>query len=348
MTRDNRDRVTIRAVAAYAGVSRQTVSNAINTPERLTDETLRRVRAAIEELGYRPDEAARALTSRRSRLIGIRIGQSTHEHPSAPEPLFSEFVRSAGRYGYRFVIFGSQSDDADQIASYEDLWSRRGADGFILTDTHRDDIRPRWLSEHGVPFVGFGRPWGSPASPHPWIDVDGRVGLRLAVEHVIGRGCSDIAYLGWASDGAGGDDRERGWADAVADRGQNGRAPAHAEADTIEAALGRSLPLLRDDPPDAIVCASDLLAVGAVHAAARLGMAVGHDILITGFDDSPSATHVFPQLTSLRQPFAEIADFLVDRVIHDSGGEVVEAPPRQLVVEPTLVIRGSTGGDAAG
>lgn len=343
MSRVQRDRATIRAVAAHAGVSRQTVSNAINTPERLTEETLKRVQAAIDELGYRPNEAARALTSRRSRLIGIRIGTSAQRHESAPEPLLSEFVRSAARYGYRLVIFGSQPTDADQIAGYDDMWRRGGVDGFILTDTHSQDDRPGWLLQREVPFAAFGRPWRSPDSDHPWIDVDGRAGLRRAVDHVADRGRERVAFLGWGPDGAGGDDREQGWREALAARGLAALPAAHAGTDTIGAATPRAEALLRDESPDAIVCASDLLAVGAMHASNRLHLTVGRDVLITGYDDSPAAMHTSPQLTSLRQPYAVVADFLVDHVVHGSGVLVPELSPPAQVVEPTLVARGSTG-----
>ncbi|GAA2009395.1 LacI family DNA-binding transcriptional regulator [Microbacterium ulmi] len=340
--------MTIRAVAAHAGVSRQTVSNALNAPQRLTAPTLARVRAAIDELGYVPDEAARALTSRRTRLIGIHIGPTAHSHASTPEPLLAEFVRAAARHGFRLVVLGSFGDDAGQIAAFDDVWRRRAVDGVILTDTHTDDARPAWLRERGVPFAAFGRPWGAPDSPHPWIDVDGHGGAWLAVDHLASSGHSRIAFLGWGHDEAGGDDRERGWLEAMTTRGLDARPHAHASGDTVVAGAERAAELLERWRPTAVVCASDTLAAGVVRAADRRGIAVGSDLAVTGYDDSPLARLTHPELTSLTQPFAAVADFLVDHVVMASGIEVPDPPPRTRVAEPTLVVRGSTGGVRAG
>jgi len=341
-----RDHTTIRAVAARAGVSRQTVSNAVNSPERLSAGTLARVREAIEELDYRPDAAALALTSRRSRLIGIRIGHSAQRHPSAPEELLREFVRAAARYDYRFVIFGSSPTDADQIRGYGEIWRRRAVDGFIISDGHARDARPRWLHDHKVPFAVFGRPRDGAGDDHPWIDVDARAGMRLVVDHLVARGRTRIAFLGWAPDAAGGDDRAAGWAEAMASHGLDADVTVRTADDSVRAADARVEALLRDSRPHAVVCASDRLAAGVVRAGSRLGLSIGDDVLVTGYDDAPAATTTIPELTTLREPFDRVADFLVDHVVH-AAGIANEAPPRTRVVEPQLVVRESTIGTRA-
>lgn len=350
--RTHAPRVTIRAVAEHAGVSRQTVSNALNAPGRLSPATLARVRRSVAALGYRPDHAARALTSRRSGLIGIRVGSTAHRTAAHPDRLLHELVAAARPHGYRFLAFDAPyGDDAAEIAAYDELLAAGDVDAVLVADTHPGDTRPGWLAARGAPFVAHGRPWGDPDAAHRWVDVDGGLGVRLAVEHLAGRGHRRIGFVGWPADGAGGDARRAAWraATAARDGADATRGPeVTATADTPDAAAAAVSPLLRDPAtvPTALVCASDALALGALAAVADAGATPGRDVAVTGYDDSDLALFARPGLTSLRQPIRLVAQTLVEQVLDRLGVDLGRAPAPAGLVAPELVVRASSAAPA--
>jgi LacI family transcriptional regulator len=339
-------RVTIRDVAAHAGVSRQTVSNALNAPDRLSAPTLDVVRRAIDDLGYHPDQAARALSSRRSGLIGLRVGATAHRTASHPDRLLHELVHAAQPHGYRFLAFDAPyGDDDAEIATYAELVAGRTVDAVVVADTHPGDRRPAWLTAHDVPFVAHGRPWGDSGARHAWVDVDGAAGTAAAVDHLVAHGHRRIAFLGWPADGAGGDERRDGWRAALLRHGidpGSGTAPdLVAAADDPDAGAAALAPLLATGgSPTAVVCASDTLAVGALAAVTDAGATPGRDVAITGFDDSDLARLTRPGLASLRQPVRLVAQTLVDQVLARLG--VLTGDPRPAgPLAPELVLRPS-------
>jgi DNA-binding LacI/PurR family transcriptional regulator len=344
-------RVTIRAVAEHAGVSRQTVSNALNAPDRLSPATLDRVRRSVASLGYRPDHAARALTSRRSGLIGIRVGWTAHRTAAHPDRLLHELVAAARPHGYRFLAFDAPyGDDAAEIAAYGELLAAGDVDAVVVADTHPGDARPAWLADRGAAFVAHGQPWGDPDAAHPWVDVDGALGVRLAVGHLRARGHRRIGFVGWPADGAGGDARRAAWlaATAGADGTPAARGPeATAAADDPDAAAAAVAALLGGpDAPTALVCASDALALGALAAVADAGGTPGRDVAITGYDDSDLAAFARPGLTSLRQPIRLVAQTLVEQVLDRLGVDLGHRPAPAGLVPPELVVRASSAGPA--
>lgn len=246
-------RPTLESVAREAQVSRQTVSNVLNSPERVAAPTLARVRDAIGRLGYRPDEAARQLRTRRSRVIGLRIEPVLDGVNGVVLDLFRHAItESAQRLGYRVLLFVA-ADDRVEIDEYDALVSGHGLDAFVVTGTHHGDRRTDWLARHGVAFVTFGRPWGTArvgagdhldgdhldgdgdtgergaggrgpgggrprrgiAPEHSWVDVDGAAGTGAAVDALVGAGHRRIAFLGWPTGSGAGDDRRAGWDSAA-------------------------------------------------------------------------------------------------------------------------------------
>lgn len=348
MGRVGKPRATIREVAVHAGVSRQTVSNALNAPERLTSETLARVRASIAALEYQPYEAARSLSLRRSRLLGIRIGQQEHNPAANPDPLLRMLVRTAKSSGYRFLIFETDPDDEEEIAAYDELSAQHAVDGFVVTDSHVGDRRTDWLLSRGIPFAVLGTPWGREGATHAWVDVDGAAGISRAVEHLVAQGHARIAYLGWPADGAGGDARRRGWQQAMAARGLQSDAVGTAAADDIEPGFATCRELVREHRPTAIVCASDILASAAVMAVLDAGQVPGEEVAVTGFDDSAIAQLARPRLTSLRQPLARVSEFLVREVLAQVDEPARSGAAPHLVVEPELVVRESSASPLRG
>jgi DNA-binding LacI/PurR family transcriptional regulator len=317
--------VTIATVARHANVSRQTVSNVLNAPEMVRAETRARVQAAIEELGYRTNFAARQMRTGRSKLIAVRIDpvRDGVEH-SVLDRFLHGLTEASASAGYRIVLY-SATDDRTEIATYEDLLASYALDAFVLTHTHHGDSRTAWLAEAGVPFTTFGRPWGD-VDQHPWVDVDGAAGTAEATRHFLARGHRRIGFLGWPMGSGVGDDREQGWATTLVEAGCDiAGLAAHSVDGLAEGERAARLLLRGRRPPTALVCASDQLALGARQAT---------DVPIIGFDDSPAARAA--GLSSVRQPLAEAAAECVALLSAqlDKG-----TPPRHILLPPTLIIR---------
>lgn len=328
---------TLTTVAERAGVSRQTVSNALNNPALLREDTLARVLAVIDELGYTPNRAARALRTRASRLIGLRVAPVQEGASSALMDRFVHtLVEATARTGHHVLLF--TGDPEDPLDGYEDLIRETAADGFVLTDTYDGTPRADLLRRVGAPFVAFGRPWEDADDAYPWVDVDGARGAELAVLHLLDRGYARIAWLGWEESSRIGEDRRAGWTRALEQRGAEA-GPDQRTSDSLGA--GRiAMHHLLDAGADAVACASDTLALGAFHALAERGLWPGRDIGVVGFDDSPGAQVTWPGLTSVRQPLEQVALEVVDELQSLLAGRPPDEPARML--EPSLVVRGSS------
>jgi DNA-binding LacI/PurR family transcriptional regulator len=321
-------------VAALAGVSKQTVSNVLNSPELVRKPTADKVTAAIEALGYRPHRAAQQLRTRRSRVLGLRV------ETSFGDAVFDRFLHAltaaAVELDYRLMLYTADSDD-DEITGYHELTDRWDVDGFILTGTHPGDQRTSYLSGAGVPCVTFGRPWDG-SGHHPWVDVDGAAGTRAATEHLIALGHTRIGFLGWPKGSGVGDDRLSGWSSAMDAAGLDVHQTSRAVNDVVH---GRSAAaeLLDRAQPTAVVCASDVLGLGVMAEIAARGLKVGEQVAVVGFDDTDIGQ--VSGLSSLAQPLVDVARHsarLIAALLDDSGPEV----PEQVLLRPELIIRSSS------
>jgi DNA-binding LacI/PurR family transcriptional regulator len=343
---------TLATVAAEAGVSRQTVSNALNSPHLLRAETLERVRRAVEQLGYSPNRAARSLRTRTSHLVGLRVDRVVEGTANATMDRFlHSLVESSKDAGYHVLLFSSgvdtgegahdgRADEESAVAGYDDLLRSTAVDAFVITDTYRGNPQAGWLEERGAPFVAFGRPWDEPAARHPWVDVDGRTGVMLAVDHLVERGHERIAWVGWQKTSFIGEDRRTGWVDAMHRHGlATSRLSARGE-DTLAFGRRATAALLDKEAPTAFVCVSDTVAMGVLHALADRGLAPGRDVAVVGFDDSIAAQCVPPGLTSVRQPLEQVAVEIVGLLGRLLAHRPIEEPGRLLA--PTLSVRGSS------
>jgi DNA-binding LacI/PurR family transcriptional regulator len=319
--------VTIATVARYAKVSRQTVSNVLNAPDLVRAETRARVRAAIEELGYRANFAARQMRTGRSKLIAVRIDPVREGVETTVLDHFLHGLTDASAVaGYRVMLY-TATDDRTEIATYEDLLASYALDAFVLTHTHHGDSRTAWLADAGVPFTTFGRPWGG-IDMHPWVDVDGAAGTAAATRHLLAQGHRRIGFLGWPKGSGVGDDRQQGWATAMREAGCDTKRLDRHTVDGLAEGEQAARDLLRQrHPPTALVCASDPLALGARQAA---------DIPVIGFDDSPMARTA--GLSSIRQPLAEAAAECM-RLLSALLDKTPENTPRHVLLTPELIIR---------
>ena len=336
----SRGRATIIDVATAAGVSRQTVSNVLNYPDRVAPGTLSRVRREIERLGFTPNAAAQQLRRRKALAYGFEVNTSGDGRMGhVLDRFLVELTMAAPVRGCHLVTFAPQAQSL--LAGYDRILSTGLVDGFVVSDTRHDDPRPAWLLQHDVPFVTFGRIWDEPQMGR-WVDVDGRAGMQLAVAHLLAQGYTSIAYLGWPDGSALGDDRRRGWLSGLADAGLADSPIAEETVQDLTAATVAAERLLaRLGRDGAILCASDLLALGALRALRNRGLEPGRDIGVVGFDDSDVAEAV--QLTSLRQPLLEAAAEAW-RIVHEKGTDLALTA----LLTPTLTIRASTsrGGPA--
>ncbi|AHH99435.1 LacI family DNA-binding transcriptional regulator [Kutzneria viridogrisea] len=320
--------VTLRDVAARAGVSVQTVSNALNAPQRLQADTLATVTAAIRELGYQPNRSARSLRTSSARLIGYCVARRAD---GVANPMMDQFLHAltaAAEDEGRHVLLFTAPAGAEAMTPYADLIAQRAVDAFVLSDTVPHDPRHRWLTEHGARFASFGRVWHEQEQPGPWVDVDGAAGCAEAVRHLHSLGHKRIAFLGLPPDGGAVQDRQHGWQAACGQLGLPTEGLlVHCADDTVRHGRDAALRLLDGaEPPTALVAASDVVAFGALHC--------GRPLAVVGFDDTPLAALVPPGLSSVRQPVAEVARTLINLLDDDHE--------RGVLLRPELVVRASS------
>jgi DNA-binding LacI/PurR family transcriptional regulator len=335
--------VTIHDVARRAGVSRQTVSNVLNAPARVRPETRARVRSAIDELDYHPSRPARNLRSRATRLLAYHVAPApTGAINIVLDRFLHALTETARDRGYQILLFAA-APGGPELAAYEDLLRTKAVDGFVLSETNYRDPRIEYLTDRGAPFAVFGR--SGVDHHHRWVDVDNASGTRQAAQHLLAAGRRRLAFLGWPEGSVTGDARAAGYRDALADadigplEALDVRGPDAVE--TGRAAAERWFAM--DAPPDGVVAASDLLAIGVLQVAASRRIAVGRDLGVTGFDDTPTAAFVDPPLTSVRQPIEEVAALVVRQLIAaiDGTDDDHDGPPTGALVTPRLIVRRS-------
>lgn len=332
-------RQTIRDVSDRAGVSVATVSNVLNAPHLVAPQTRTKVMEAIEALGYRPNRAARSLQARKTRSIGYCL---PNPGPQAALDVFlHQLVATATNHGFDLTLFAPRSGQYD-LDAYREVIRSGDVDGFVLSETNYADPRVELLSDLGFPFAAFGQ--ANHPSPFPWVDVDGAAGLAEVVEHLAAQGHDRIALVAWPEGSESGDKRVEGFEQGMAAAGLDvdPRLVKRVENGFMAGkAVGAEL-LAAADAPTAIVTVQDELGFGAMVAVSERGLTPGADVAVTGFDDTPAAAYVWPGLTTVRQPFDEVAqalvNLLVDRLENPDGA------PGSAMLVPRLVIRGSTAG----
>lgn len=339
--------ITLKHVAAKAGVRPETVSKVINGKAQVSPETETRIRQAIRELGYRPNLTARSLRTRQSQMIGY----SWRPVPADQfNPVLDKFLQSmveaAGHVGYHILPFPCPPDRA-QVEAYQEMVDTNRVDGFILSSTNVDDQRIAYLQKIQFPFVAFGR--ANENWDFPYIDVDGTAGLRNATEHLLSLGHQRIAAIAWPEESQTGKLRLQGYREAMITANLP-IDPAWITRGEHSAAFGwsatvRLLDLPTSRRPTAIVGLSDLIAIGVMNAIQDRGLEVGRDVAVIGFDDVPMAQYLRPPLTTLRQPVWEIGQRVIAMLLRILNGK----PPteRHILITPELVLRASSGNPRA-
>jgi len=341
-----RRRVTLKDVAASAGVSYQTVSKVINHQVQITKGTEARIWQAVEALNYRPNHTARALRSQRSFTIGYSWPPSPHDQAN---PILDQFLQSifeaAEDRGYYLLCFPYHSDPQEHLATYNKLIDSGRVDGFILSSVEYQDPRILLLLERSFPFVAFGR--SDPELHFPWIDVDGAAGIAMVVQHLLELGHTRIGALAWPENSRVGNNRMEGYFRTLEAAGVTPKPAWIARGEGrfgfgYEAAL-EMLALPKSVRPTALVALNDPMAVGAMQAARERKIEVGTQLAVASFDDAPMVQYLNPPLTSVRQPVWKVGQEIIPMLLtYIETGRLPE--PTSVLVAPQLIIRESTSG----
>ncbi|WP_156943815.1 LacI family DNA-binding transcriptional regulator [Roseivivax isoporae] len=335
-------RITLRDLATETGLSKGTVSRALNGYPDISPATVARVREASERIGYRPLALAQSIRTGRSRSIGLVLQMEQHD---AQRPFLAEFLRgitrAASAQDWTLTVATAESED-EGLETYLRLITERKADGFILPRTLRQDPRVALLRDAGFPFVLFGRTEDS--TECAWFDIRGERAMQQAVTRLATFGHRRIAFIGADSIYTYATKRLDGYRTGMTEAGLSpcittGHATAEDGAAALEALLDG------DAPPTGVICATDLLAVGAVRSCRARGLKVGHDISIIGYDGSREGQAMEPPLTTFAVDQVAAGTRLAEMLIARIGG----TDPHELRETADAVLReGGTDGPPPG
>jgi LacI family transcriptional regulator, galactose operon repressor len=331
--------VSVRDVAAAASVSVGTVSNVLNRPDKVAPATVERVHAAIADLGFVRNDAARQLRAGRSHSIGLVV-------LDVRNPFFTDVARGAEDRAAEdgmTILLGNSDENVDREASYLDLFEEQRVHGVLITPLTDDVPRLERLRSRGTPVVLVDRE--APDRQFSSVSVDDVVGGALAVRHLVETGRRRIAFIGGPSGIRQVADRLEGARRAAAER--PGVSLEVIETDSLTVLHGRAAgEAIRERPaserPDAIFAANDLLAVGVLQAFAMQGsVRVPEEIALIGYDDIDFASAAVVPLSSIRQPASLIGYTAVDLLLREAALGA-EFEHDHVVFQPELVVREST------
>ena len=337
-------RVTIRDVAAEAGVSHQTVSRVINNRPDVAEETRRRVWNVINELNYQPNAIARSLIRQRSFTLGVVTAGLKYVGPSRT---LNGITEQAEEMGYTLVLKELPRFDTNDIQPLLNSLMSRQVDGVI------------WA----VPEIGTNRDWleGQPPTlaaplvfltmrPRPGlssVSIDNYEGGCLATEHLLAQGCQQIGHISGPLDWWEAQQRMVGWQDTLKRAGRP-IADHHWASGNWSAASGEKAigPLLDAYPEmDGLFVANDQMALGVLQVACRRGLRVPQDLAVVGFDGIPETGYYWPPLTTVYQDLRELGCTAVRELSQAiEADHQQEAPVRSvaLALQPKLIVRGSS------
>lgn len=342
-------RPTLEAVAARAGVSRATASRVVNGGDGVRPHLVDKVRAAILDLGYVPNHAARALVTRRTGAVAVIIAEP--EIRIFSDPFFSRQVRGISKeltaHDTQLVLLlVEHRGDYDRIERY---LAGGHVDGALAFSLHTDDPLPAITRRIAMPTVYGGRPgWtgradgtGDQYGPVSYVDADNRGGAREAVRYLLARGRRQIAHIAGPMDQTSATDRLDGYRDVLLDAD-----PALiAEGDFTAPGGARAMAELLDRCPDldAVFAANDLMATGALGVLRERGRSVPGDVALVGFDDAEQvAESADPPLTTVRQDIEGMGRLmarLLLRTLDPAHGS--HRVPGSVITPTSLVLRGS-------
>jgi LacI family transcriptional regulator len=329
--------ITLKELAAQAGVHPSTVSRIVNDDPRLrvSPKTRARVKDLLKKTGYRPDGMARGLKLRQSFVLGVLV-------PDVLNPLFAAIFRgvedAALEEGYTVILSSTDGHEDREREILLTLQSRM-IDGMVVASASLRDPSVRWLRAHSIPHVLVNR--YSDMKDY-FVGTDDRLGAKLATEHLVAMGHRKIAHLAGSPRFSTAINRRRGYEEALKEAGIDPDPALIVE--TSLAAGGGVMATHRllntRKPPTAVVAVNDVAAVGAYDAADQMGLRIPSDLAITGYNDIPLAARLRPGLTTIHVPAQEFGRAAARMLLEQMVAGVHET--RRVVLPPELVIRGST------
>jgi DNA-binding LacI/PurR family transcriptional regulator len=328
-------RPTIYDVARLAGVSTASVSRALNGTGQLSATTRASIEAAVEQLGYRPNTIARSLVTKSTQTIAFLL-------PDITNPFYAALVSGIQEFALAHdhtMLLCTTEGDAEREEQYLELLRAKQVDGALVDGLVLPTSRIARFVEDGFPIVCLDRDIA--ARSIPLVQVDNRLGGRMATEHLLELGHHRIAHVTGARSLRISEDRLAGFRDAFAAVGMKplelvaeGRFTEEGGYDATKTLLGRGIDFT------AVFAANDLSAVGVLNALAEAGLRVPDDVSVVGFDDFRLAAYTTPPLTTIHQPAAEIGARATEMLIDLTQGRRI----RKLrhLLPPQLVVRGST------
>ncbi|MBA3528464.1 MAG: LacI family DNA-binding transcriptional regulator [Propionibacteriaceae bacterium] len=321
-------------VARAAGVSHQTVSRVLNGHPRVRPETRDRVLAAVADLGYRRNLAARALVTSRSGTIGLLSPRSTLHGPVSTLISIEEAVRTAGM----FVSVASLRDyDVSSVAAALDHFLDQGVEGIIVIAPVPAAVRAASALASQVPMIVIAS--DTAAGPgYQTISVDQEMGARLATRHLVELGHTHIAHISGPADWLDASARRRGWHRELSDSGLVAGRSLVGDW-TAESGLAVGRQLLAEGLPSAVFAANDLMALGLVRALTEAGRHVPAEVSVVGFDDIEGASCYLPPLTTVRQDFTVLGERSCELLLAQLSNEETASAA---IMAPELIVRSST------
>jgi len=331
-------RATIADVAAAAGVHPSTVSRALNQATRgmVTEAVATRVAEVAQRLGWQPSTLAAGLRTRRSRTIGILV-------PDIVNPVFPPIVRAAearlAEAGYATLIANTDMDPARENLLIERMAAQM-VDGLMLASASRGGHAVELCRRWRIPTVLINR--RLPGAGLSAVVNDDRVGMAMAVRHLLDLGHRRIAHLGGPSGVSTATDRRSGFRAALRVAGLSAHDAPCVEAEAYTEEAGRqAMRLLLEGPMfTAVAVANDMLCLGAYDALAAAARSIPHDVSVTGFNDMPFVDRITPPLTTVRIQHAEMGRRGAEQLLREMGDP--GTPHSEVLLEPALIIRGST------
>ncbi|MFT3887985.1 MAG: LacI family DNA-binding transcriptional regulator [Arachnia sp.] len=325
---------TLEDVAREAGVSRATVSRVVNGGHLVSPDTVQTVNRVIDELGYKPNRAARALVTNKAQAVAVVVTET--DDRVFTDPFFPQAYHGA-LHAFRamevqvLLAMAQPGESAGQMTRY--LHSGH-VDGAIVVSHHGPELARQLVSSRQpVVFVG------DPEVPGlPYVDVDQRAAAIVATRHLIERGARRIATITGPQDMRAGVQRLRGFEEAMREAGLRPAGVAHGNFTVDSGEAGARELLARAPELDALFVASDLMALGAVRTLQAAGRRVPDDVAVVGFDDSSAALQTTPQLTTMTNPPSELTRLAGEMLKQLLDGAEPASP---VILQSRLIVRGS-------
>ncbi|PPF28416.1 MULTISPECIES: LacI family DNA-binding transcriptional regulator [unclassified Rathayibacter] len=327
---------TLEAVAALAGVSRATVSRVVNDSPRVKDGARTAVLAAIEQLGYVPNRAARSLASRRTQTVALVV-------PESAAKVFADPFLASVVQGAAMAFAGTEYTLTIVIASEAAPEKTRryllggNVDGALVVSHHSGDHSYAQLGA-SLPVVFGGRPLTEEGGSY-FVDVDNTGAARTVTEHLLGLGRTAPAMIASRQDMPAAIDRLAGWRSAVTAAGLDDSLVEYGDYSPEDGATAMRRLLDSGRPIDAVFASNDQMAAGALTALRERGLTVPGDIALAGFDGDYFAEASEPRLTTVRQPSTGLGEAMADVLVRLLAGEEVQ---RVTLLPTELLVRGST------